>query len=138
MPLLVLQRLRVSVVLADRKSKKIFFSMKPKESEELIQKKKSLMAKLNVGDIVECTIKRFVYFGIFVEVEGVPALIQQWEVSWDETLDPSVSYKIGQVVDAKVIQLDYNNNRIFLSLKDVKVPGGLSPFPSWWFSLLNC
>uniref|UniRef100_A0A0D9VBB3 S1 motif domain-containing protein n=1 Tax=Leersia perrieri TaxID=77586 RepID=A0A0D9VBB3_9ORYZ len=114
------QRLRVSVVLADRKSKKIFFSMKPKESEELIQKKKSLMAKLNVGDIVQCTIKRFVYFGIFVEVEGVPALIQQWEVSWDETLDPSVSYKIGQAVDAKVIQLDYNNNRIFLSLKDVK------------------
>ncbi|KAF0934371.1 hypothetical protein E2562_025000 [Oryza meyeriana var. granulata] len=114
------QRLRVSVVLADRKSKKIFFSMKPKESEELIQKKKSLMTRLNVGDIVGCTIKRFVYFGIFVEVEGVPALIQQWEVSWDETLDPSVSYKIGQVVDAKVIQLDYNNNRIFLSLKDVK------------------
>ncbi|KAL6848379.1 hypothetical protein ACP4OV_021673 [Aristida adscensionis] len=114
------QRLRVSVVLADRNSKKIFFSMRPKESEELIQKKKILMARLNVGDIVQCTIKRFVYFGIFVEVEGVPALIQQWEVSWDDTLDPSVSYKIGQVVDAKVIQLDYTNNRIFLSLKDVK------------------
>ncbi|KAG8076519.1 hypothetical protein GUJ93_ZPchr0006g40649 [Zizania palustris] len=114
------QRLRVSVVLADRNSKRIFFSMKAKESKELIQKKKSLMAKLNVGDIVECTIKRFVYFGIFVEIEGVSALIQQWEVSWDETLDPSVSYRIGQVVDAKVTQLDYNNNRIFLSLKDVK------------------
>nr|CAB3445302.1 unnamed protein product [Digitaria exilis] len=113
------QRLRVSVVLADRNSKRIFFSMKPRESEEMIQKKRSLMAKLNVGDIVQCTIKRFVYFGIFVEVEGVPALIQQWEVSWDDTLDPAVSYKIGQVVDAKVIQLDYNNNRIFLSLKIV-------------------
>ncbi|KAL5199733.1 hypothetical protein ABZP36_020936 [Zizania latifolia] len=114
------QRLRVSVVLADRNSKRIFFSMKAKESKELIQKKKNLMARLNVGDIVECTIKRFVYFGIFVEIEGVPALIQQWEVSWDETLDPSVSYKIGQVVDAKVTQLDYNNNHIFLSLKNVK------------------
>lgn len=114
------QRLRVSVVLADRNSKRIFFSMKPKESEEMIQKKKNLMARLNVGDIIQCTIKRFVYFGIFVEVEGVPALIQQWEVSWDDTLDPAVSYKIGQVVDAKVIQLDYNNIRIFLSLKDVK------------------
>nr|XP_020199410.2 uncharacterized protein LOC109785209 [Aegilops tauschii subsp. strangulata] len=114
------QRLRVSVVLADRNSKRLFFSMRPKESDELIQKRKSLMARLNVGDIVTCTIKRFVYFGIFVEVEGVPALIQQWEVSWDETLDPSVSYRIGQVVDAKVIQLDFNNSRIFLSLKDVK------------------
>ncbi|CAM0947898.1 unnamed protein product [Alopecurus aequalis] len=114
------QRLRVSVVLADRNSKRLFFSMRPKESDELIQKRKSLMARLNVGDIVTCHIKRFVYFGIFVEVEGVPALIQQWEVSWDETLDPSVSYRIGQVVDAKVIQLDFNNSRIFLSLKDVK------------------
>lgn len=28
----------------------------------------NMQAKLNVGDIVECTIKRFVYFGIFVEV----------------------------------------------------------------------
>jgi len=114
------QRLRVAVVLADRNSKRLFFSMRPKESEELIQRRKNLMARLNVGDIVTCTIKRFVYFGIFVEVEGVPALIQQWEVSWDETLDPSVSYRIGQVVDAKVIQLDFNNSRIFLSLKDVK------------------
>jgi hypothetical protein len=34
----------------------------------------------------------------FSKVEEVPALIQQWEVSWDETLDPSVSYRIGQVV----------------------------------------
>jgi hypothetical protein len=25
-------------------------------------------------------------------------LIQQWEVSWDDTLDPAVSYKIGQVI----------------------------------------
>jgi ribosomal protein S1 len=28
-----------------------------------------LQARLNVGDIVTCTIKRFVYFGIFVEVD---------------------------------------------------------------------
>lgn len=31
-----------------------------------------LQARLNVGDIVQCTIKRFVYFGIFVEVDPVP------------------------------------------------------------------
>uniref|UniRef100_A0A804R6F2 Uncharacterized protein n=1 Tax=Zea mays TaxID=4577 RepID=A0A804R6F2_MAIZE len=49
------------------------------------------------------------------------ALIRQWEVPWDDTLDTVVSYKISQVVDAKVIHLDYNNSRIFLSLKDVKV-----------------
>ncbi|VAI53343.1 unnamed protein product [Triticum turgidum subsp. durum] len=40
------QRLRVSVVLADRNSKRLFFSMRPKESDELIQKRKSLMLSL--------------------------------------------------------------------------------------------
>ena len=34
-----------------------------------------MQAKLNVGDIVQCTIKRFVYFGIFVEVGPVPSSI---------------------------------------------------------------
>jgi hypothetical protein len=32
-----------------------------------------VQARLTVGDIVECTIKRFVYFGIFVEVGLVPS-----------------------------------------------------------------
>ena len=34
-----------------------------------------------------------------MQVEGVPALIHQTEVSWDATLDPAVYYKVGQVYE---------------------------------------
>ncbi|KAJ0104819.1 hypothetical protein Patl1_18750 [Pistacia atlantica] len=52
-------------------------------------------------------------------VEGVPALIHQTEVSWDASLDPASYFKIGQVVEAKVHQLDFALERIFLSLKEI-------------------
>ncbi|XP_016485726.1 uncharacterized protein LOC107806133 [Nicotiana tabacum] len=113
------QRVRVSVVLADRNSRRLIFSIKAKEKEELVEKKRILMAKLQVGDVVKCCIQKITYFGIFVEVEGVPALIHQTEVSWDATLDPVSYFKIGQIVEAKVHQLNFSLERIFLSLKEI-------------------
>lgn len=113
------QKIRVSVVVADINSRRLLFSGRPKEKEESVQKKRSLMAKLRVGDIVKCCIKKITYFGIFVEVEEVPALIHQSELSWDATLDLSSFYKIDQIIEAKVHQLDYALERISLSLREV-------------------
>ncbi|XP_071697585.1 uncharacterized protein [Rutidosis leptorrhynchoides] len=113
------QKVKVNVVLADKESNKLIFSGRPKEKDESVERKKNLMAKLSVGDVVKCCIKKITYYGIFVEVEGVPALIHQTEVSWDDTLDIISHFKIGQFVEAKVHQLDFSLERIFLSLKDV-------------------
>lgn len=113
------QQIKAYVLLSDRKLKKLIFSLRPKEKEELTEKKRNLMARLQVGDIVKCRIQKITYFGIFVEVEGVSALIHQSEISWDSTLDPSNYFKIDQVVEAKVHQINSALGRIFLSLKEV-------------------
>ncbi|EOA39729.1 hypothetical protein CARUB_v10008376mg [Capsella rubella] len=113
------QKIKVNVVMANRNSRKLIFSMRPRENEEEVEKKRNLMAKLRVGDVVKCCIKKITYFGIFCELEGVPALVHQSEVSWDATLDPASYFKIGQIVEAKVHQLDFALERIFLSLKEI-------------------
>ncbi|KDP25468.1 hypothetical protein JCGZ_20624 [Jatropha curcas] len=113
------QKIKVNVVAADRNLRKLIVSLRPKEKEESIEKKRNLMAKLQIGDVVKCCIKKITYFGIFVEVEGVPALIHQTEVSWDATLDPASYFKVGQIVEAKVHRLDFSLERIFLSLKEI-------------------
>lgn len=113
------QHIKVNIQLADKNSRKLIFSMRPKEKEEIVEKKRSLMAKLSIGDVVKCRIKKITYFGIFVEVEGVPALIHQSEVSWDATLNPATYLKTGQIAEAKVHQLDFALERIFLSLKEI-------------------
>ncbi|KAK1289672.1 hypothetical protein QJS10_CPB18g01528 [Acorus calamus] len=90
------QKIKVNVTLADRNSRRLMFSGRRKVNEELVERKRRLMSRLSIGDVVKCCITKITYFGIFVEVEGVPALIHQSEVSWDATLDPSSYFKIGQ------------------------------------------
>nr|XP_043613875.1 uncharacterized protein LOC122585817 [Erigeron canadensis]XP_043613876.1 uncharacterized protein LOC122585817 [Erigeron canadensis] len=52
------QKVKVNVVLADRVSNKLIFFGRPKEKDESIERKKNLMAKLSVGDVVKCCIKK--------------------------------------------------------------------------------
>jgi len=37
------------------------------------------------------------------QLEGVPALVHQSEVSWDATLDPASYFKIGQVISRTIV-----------------------------------
>ncbi|KAF2617719.1 hypothetical protein F2Q68_00040721 [Brassica cretica] len=74
------QKIKVNMVMANRNTRKLIFSMRTRENEEEVEKKRNLMAKLCVGD-----------------VEGVTALIHQSEVSWDATLDHASCFKMGQV-----------------------------------------
>ncbi|XP_045823237.1 uncharacterized protein LOC123915975 isoform X2 [Trifolium pratense] len=115
------QQIKAYVSLGDRKLKKLVFSLRQKEKQEVTEKKRNLMARLQVGDIVKCRIQTITYFGIFVEVEeGVSALIHLSQISWDAKFDPSNYFKIDQIVEAKVHQINPARGRIFLSLKEVK------------------
>ncbi|XP_065858231.1 uncharacterized protein [Euphorbia lathyris] len=113
------QKIKANIIVADKRTRKFTVSLRAREKEESVQKKRNLMTTLQIGDIVKCCIKKITYFGIFVEVEGVPALIHQTEVSWDATLDPASYFKVGQIVEAKVHHLDFSLERISLSLKEI-------------------
>ncbi|CAL5429862.1 unnamed protein product [Camellia sinensis] len=126
------QKIKVYVASSDRKSKRLIFSVKPKEKEEMVEKKKSVMAKLSVGDVVKCCIKKITYFGIFVEVEGVTALIHPTQVSWDATLDHASYFRVGKIVKAKVHRLDFSLERIFLSLKETTPDPLIEGLGSWF------
>ncbi|WCJ26231.1 Nucleic acid-binding OB-fold-like protein [Euphorbia peplus] len=113
------QKIKANIIVADKKTRKFIVSLRAREKEESVQKKRNLMTRLQIGDIVKCCIKKITYFGIFVEVEEVPALIHQTEVSWDAALDPASYFKVGQIVEAKVHHLDFMLERISLSLKEI-------------------
>ncbi|KAL9249596.1 Small ribosomal subunit protein bS1-like protein [Drosera capensis] len=113
------QRIKVDVSVVDKNSGKLIFCTLRKEKEEKVEKRRDLMARLRTVDMVECRITSIASFGVFVEVEGVPALIHQTEISWDSSADPGMLFRIGQVVEAKVHRLDFAREHIFLSLKEV-------------------
>lgn len=85
--------------------------------QEKHQREQDALNSLNVGDIVDGTVKRFTNFGAFVEVNGIDGLVHISEISWGKINNPSDVLKVGENVKAKVIALDIENKKVSLSIK---------------------
>lgn len=74
-----------------------------------------------IGSIVEGKVVRFADFGAFVELKkGVDALIHISHLSRKFVKQPSDVLKIGDIIQAKVIDLNLEQKRISLSLRDLE------------------
>ena len=76
---------------------------------------KELFEKINVGDVLEGTIKNVTDFGAFIDLGGADGLLHISEMSWGRVENPKKVFKIGDVV--KVFIKDINDRKIALSMK---------------------
>ncbi|MGE4552236.1 MAG: 30S ribosomal protein S1 [Desulfovibrionaceae bacterium] len=83
------------------------------------------------GTILEGTIKNITEFGVFIGIEeGIDGLIHVSDISWTKKIrHPSEVYKAGDVVQAKVLTVDKENEKFTLGVKQLtddpwsQVPG---------------
>jgi len=79
--------------------------------------------KFKAGDNVEGKITRITPFGAFVQLSpSVEALVHVSEMSDDESIDPEKLFKLNEKKEFKVLEVDGENRKIALSLKDLKKP----------------
>jgi small subunit ribosomal protein S1 len=72
------------------------------------------------GAVVEGKITRITPFGAFVQLSpSVEALVHVSEMSDDESIDPEKLFKLNEKKKFKVLEVDTENRKIALSLKDV-------------------
>ncbi|MBX4199589.1 S1 RNA-binding domain-containing protein [Candidatus Saccharibacteria bacterium] len=73
------------------------------------------------GSLVEGKITRITPFGAFVQLSpSVEALVHVSEMSDDESIDPEKLFKLNEKKKFKVLEIDTENRKIALSLKDIK------------------
>jgi len=77
--------------------------------------------KYPVGTRVKGTVKTITDFGVFVGFdEGIDGLIHISEISWTKKIrDPAEIYKKGQEVEAVVLNIDRENERFSLGIKQL-------------------
>lgn len=79
--------------------------------------------KFNLGDVVECKVVRFMPFGAFVElIPGVDGLIHISQIALKRVEKVEDELKIGQMVEAKITELNWETKRISLSIKALLTP----------------
>lgn len=105
---------RTKVLIKDIKEDKIALSLKFEDQNPWLNAEE----KYSVGAVVKGKIARMADFGAFVELEpGVDALLHVSQISKEHVEKPSDVLKVGQEVEAKVVDFKQEDHKISLSMK---------------------
>ena len=105
---------KLKVLIKDINGEKIALSLKFPEENPWIE----ASDKFAAGSVVTGKVARMTDFGAFVElIPGVDALLHVSQISHDHVDKPSDVLKIGQEVEAKVVDFNANDHKISLSMK---------------------
>ena len=79
--------------------------------------------KFAVGNVVKGKVARMTDFGAFIELApGVDALLHVSQISKDHVEKPADALKIGQEVEAKIVDFNEEDKKISLSIKALTAP----------------
>lgn len=109
-------KIKVYVIDVDKENQKLSLSLK----RLLEDPWNNVEKKYPLGNIVLGKIVRLTDFGAFVELEpGVDGLVYITEISYTRINKPQDVLKIGEMVKAKIINVNKEQKRISLSIKEV-------------------
>ncbi|MDO5754897.1 MAG: bifunctional 4-hydroxy-3-methylbut-2-enyl diphosphate reductase/30S ribosomal protein S1 [Tissierellia bacterium] len=111
------QEVEVKILRANRERNRISLGLK-----QLQQKPFEAFVENNeVGDVVQGTVVNLVDFGAFVRLkEGVEGLVHVSQISHAHVEKPSDELNNGDVVDVKILEINPEEKRIALSIKETK------------------
>ncbi|MEW6202892.1 MAG: S1 RNA-binding domain-containing protein [bacterium] len=88
--------------------------------KEAKDKELELFSSLNIGDAVDGKVTRLTNFGAFVDIGGVEGLLHISEISWTRLNHPSELLTCGQMLRVKIVDVDIENKKVSLSLKQTE------------------
>ncbi|KAF0159335.1 MAG: small subunit ribosomal protein S1 [Syntrophaceae bacterium] len=98
--------------------RKIVLSRRPLLEKIDEEKKSALKDSLQKGMTVQGIVTSVRDFGAFVDIGGVQALLPVSEMTWGRVEDTRSLYQPGDTLEAVIINLDWENDRVTLSFKD--------------------
>lgn len=104
----------------DKHKQRLVLSRRAILEKERDSKQEEVFQNLEPGQTVKGTVKRLVNYGAFIDVGGVDGLAHISDLSWEHISDPSEVLKVGDEVDVYVKNVDPENKRISLSVKNTQ------------------
>jgi small subunit ribosomal protein S1 len=114
----VADQVEAVVLDIDPKAKRISLGMKQIEANPWTL----LEDKYPIGSVIRGEVRNVTDFGVFVGVEeGIDGLVHVSDISWTERIKhPGEKFKKGDVVEAVVLNIDVENERFSLGIKQAQ------------------
>ncbi|MFQ6004314.1 MAG: 30S ribosomal protein S1 [Woeseia sp.] len=119
------EEIEVMVIEIDEERRRISLGIKQCQTNPWAE----FSANVNRGDKVTGQIKSITDFGIFIGLEGgIDGLVHLSDISWDAPGEDAVrNYRKGQEIEAAVLAIDCERERISLGIKQLDK----DPFSAW-------
>ena len=108
---------RAKIVKIDEERRNIVVSRRQLLEEERAEKRDSLLAEIEEGQVRKGEVKNLADFGAFVDLGGIDGLLHVTDMSYGRIKHPREMVKIGDVIEVFVSKIDRDRNRVALSLK---------------------
>ena len=76
-----------------------------------------IIAKIKEGNVVQGIVKNLTDWGVFIDLNGVDALLHITDISWSRINKPSELLSIGQSVKVKITKIEKEKKKISVSIK---------------------
>jgi small subunit ribosomal protein S1 len=120
---LIGQSFDFKIIKLNKRRRNIVVSRRVILEEEREGKREQLVKELLVGQVRKGVVKNVTDFGAFIDLGGLDGLLHITDMSWGRVGHPSEIVSIGDELDVKVLDIDWNRERISLGLKQ------LLPYP---------
>ncbi|GMR13640.1 MAG: hypothetical protein BMS9Abin29_1852 [Gemmatimonadota bacterium] len=111
------------IIKLNKRRRNIVVSRRVILEAEREKKKETLVQELLVGQVREGIVKNVTDFGAFIDLGGLDGLLHITDMSWGRVGHPSEVVEIAHTIDVKVLDIDWDRERISLGLKQ------LLPYP---------
>ena len=111
------------IIKLNKRRRNIVVSRRVILETERAGKREKLMKELAKDQVRRGVVKNITDFGAFIDLGGVDGLLHITDMSWGRISHPSEMVQIGQELEVKVLDIDWDRERISLGLKQ------LQPYP---------
>jgi small subunit ribosomal protein S1 len=109
--------LEAKIIELDKNRNNVVLSRRAFLEETQKEQREDFLTNLKPGERRRGVVSSVVNFGAFVDLGGMDGLIHVSELSWKHVDHPGSVVSVGDEVDVEVLEVDFDRERISLSLK---------------------
>jgi small subunit ribosomal protein S1 len=117
---LVGQEFDFKILKLNKRRRNIVVSRRVILEQERSEKREELKTELEVGQLRKGIVKNITDFGAFIDLGGMDGLLHITDMSWGRVGHPSELCNIGDEIEVKILDIDWDRERISLGLKQLE------------------
>jgi len=114
------QKYEFKIIKLNKRRRNIVVSRRVILESERAGKREKLMKELQKDQVRKGVVKNITDFGAFIDLGGVDGLLHITDMSWGRIQHPSEMVQIGAELEIKVLDIDWERERISLGLKQLQ------------------